>query len=453
MKRLIPFLVLISSTAFALNPYSNSELDTLEKEFVEQINQSNQLVRTPLATQYINQIGQRLSAHALHPAPTFFIVNSNEINAFAGPGGYIGINTALILATTSEDELAAVMAHELAHVKLHHLYDMIEHQKLMRFPTLASMLAAAALGVINPTLGSGAMLATLSGAAQNSINYTRSHEKEADRIGMQLLTQAGFRPQAMAHFFKKLQESTRYYDTANIPALLQTHPLDDERIAEAENRTPVLTMQAAPNPLEFELFKAIIRTTMASSPKVLFDYYAKQPRTPANNYGLLLTYLNSNHFNEANTHLTPLLEHDPNNLFFIITKSQIDLGLQHPEQAITLLQTFHQRLPDNYPLTFALGESLLQANQPHAAATLLTKAFRRYPRNLALCQILAEAEAAQKRQNYAYFIESTCEHLQGHELKALQRLKTAKTLTNRDSYLEARIEARMEEIRSLKPFQ
>src|SRR3990167_350721 len=101
--------------------------------------------------------------------PVFFLVKSNEINAFAGPGGHIGINTALILATENESELAAVMAHELAHVRLHHLYRLIQHEKQMRVPLLASLLAAAALSMINPTLGSGAMMASLTGFAQNNI--------------------------------------------------------------------------------------------------------------------------------------------------------------------------------------------------------------------------------------------------------------------------------------------
>lgn len=122
------------SFSAGLSPYSTSELEQLEKEFVQQINQSESVERSPLASQYINRIGKNL-AHAGHiKAPDFFIVKSNEINAFAGPGGHIGINSQLILTTSSESELAGVMAHEIAHVRLHHLYRMIEHQKQMRIP-------------------------------------------------------------------------------------------------------------------------------------------------------------------------------------------------------------------------------------------------------------------------------------------------------------------------------
>src|SRR3990167_500638 len=123
-------------SAYAYNPYSTDELEQLEKQFIQLINQSDQVERYPLATQYINHLGRELSRDAQMQTPVFFIVKSNEINAFAGPGGYIGINSALILATENESELAAVMAHEMSHVRLHHLYRMIQHQKQMRAPML-----------------------------------------------------------------------------------------------------------------------------------------------------------------------------------------------------------------------------------------------------------------------------------------------------------------------------
>lgn len=234
------------------------------------------MARNPLASQYINRIGKNL-AHAGHiKTPDFFIVKSNEINAFAGPGGHIGINSQLILTTSSESELAGVMAHEIAHVRLHHLYRMIEHQKQMRIPMLASMLASAALGVINPTIGMAGMMGALTGFSQDNINFTRSKEKEADSIGIDMLIKAGYNPHGMAAFFKKMQENSRYYYTANIPAILRTHPLDADRIAEAENRTSQYSPQKYSDSLEYPLFKELIRTTVIRDPKTLLDYYEHQ---------------------------------------------------------------------------------------------------------------------------------------------------------------------------------
>lgn len=226
-----------------------------------------------MASQYINSIGKKLAHYGRIKTPYFFIVKSKEINAFAGPGGYIGINTQLILTSSNESELAAVMAHEIAHVRLHHLYSIIEHQKQMRVPLLASILASAALGVLNPTVGMGAMMASVSGFSQDNINFTRSKEKEADRIGIDMLIKAGFNPQGMAAFFNKMQENSRYYYTANIPAILRTHPLDADRIAEAENRTSRLPKKHYTDSLDYALFKELIRVSVGSNNKQILDYY------------------------------------------------------------------------------------------------------------------------------------------------------------------------------------
>jgi predicted Zn-dependent protease len=449
MRTLIFILhLLVTYTAFAYDPYSNSELDTVEKQFVAEINRSPQIVRAALATEYVNQLGRRLTDSIHMPAATFFIVNSSEINAFAGPGGYIGIHTRLILETRNEDELAAVMAHELAHVKLHHLYDMIEHEKLMRYPTMVSMLAAIALGAINPALGTGAMAATLTGAAQQSINYTREHEKQADRIGMQMLIKAGFNPLAMSGFFKKMQQETRYAATDHIPAILRTHPLDQERIAEAEDRLPKNTPKTFSDSLDYDLFKSLIRNTAVNQPKILLDYYPMQPnpQAPMNQYGLALALIETNRFQQALTHLYPLLKQTPQQPFYINAIAQAQMGANESQQAIDSLNSFHTLNPKHYATSIALAQAYIDANQFQKAVSLLTKMFRHMPRDLTVCTKLAEAEAKNHRQAYAYFTQAQCEHLRGEDRLAIRRLKMAKALVKGDGYLKARIEAKLEEI-------
>ena len=246
---------IFNNAAYAFSAYSNKELDELEQQFIQQINQSNLVIRDPLAIQYINHLAQRLAQHGDLAKPYFFLVNSNEINAFAGPGGYIGVNSQLVLASDNESELAAVMAHEMSHVRQHHLYRMIEHQQQMRIPMLASMLASIALGVINPALASGALMGSLTGFAQDNINFVRSNEKEADRIGIDMLIKSGLDPRGMAGFFKKMQENSRYYYTDNVPAILRTHPLDDERIAEAENRSQHIKHKNYTDNVDYHYFK------------------------------------------------------------------------------------------------------------------------------------------------------------------------------------------------------
>ncbi|MDP1604684.1 MAG: M48 family metalloprotease [Legionella sp.] len=448
-------LIILQITPFnvySLTPYSTDELEELEKEFVQLINQSDSIVRNPLANQYLNHLGKQLARFAKVPAPYFFIVKSGEINAFAGPGGYIGINSGLILASENESELAAVMAHELAHVRLHHLYSMIEHQKQMRIPMLASLLVSAALGVVNPTLGSGALMASLTGFAQDNINFTRAKEKEADRIGIDMLIRSGLDPRAMASFFKKMQQHSRYYYTANIPAILRTHPLDDDRIAEAENRSLHIAGKQYPDNLNYRLFKELIRTDVTTDNKQLLDYYQHQCQKHNQEYiacqfGYVQALININQFKLASERLAPLLKEDNNNLFFQITMANAEIGDKQFDTANKRLQDLQSNYPDNYAALMAYAHGLLANGSAEKAVSVLLKGSRQFKNDLPLCEQLARAEASAHRQAYAYFTEAQCQLLQGRARDAIRKLKVVLTLAKKDQYLLARAEAMIDEIK------
>lgn len=440
----------LGNPAQAFSPYSTRELEELEQEFRQLINQSDQVVRTPLANQYLNHLGKRLAQFAHMPMPYFFIVKSNEINAFAGPGGYIGINTQLVLATKNESELAAVMAHEIAHVRLHHLYRMIQHQKQMRVPMLASMLAAVALGAINPTLASGAMIASLTGFAQDNINFTRANEKEADRIGITMLIKGGFDPRGMAGFFKKMQESTRYYYTDNIPAILRTHPLDEDRIAEAENRSGNINRKNYPDTLDYYLFKELIRNSVAKDNKQMLDYYGQEclrhNRAAACQYGKTLALIKANQFRAAEQNLAPLTGENKDNLFYQVAMAEAETGNRQFDVALKRLHELQANYPENYAALMAYAQGLLEAGQAEKATALLLKGFRQFKRDLPLCEALAQAEAASGLKGYAYFVQAQCNLLQGRSRDALRQLNVAKKLAGNDRYLAARILALKDDI-------
>lgn len=450
---LLLFNAFIVSPTYAFNPYSTEELEQLEKQFIQLINQSDQVERNPLAAQYINHLGRELSHGAPMQTPLFFIVKSNEINAFAGPGGYIGINSALILATENESELAAVMAHEMSHVRLHHLYRMIQHQKQMRAPMLASLLASVALGVINPTLASGAMAASLTGFAQDSINFTRSNEKEADRIGIDMLIKAGFNPRSMASFFKKMQENSRYYYTSNIPAILRSHPLDEDRIAEAENRSANIKKTTYSDTLDYHLFKEIIRNAVSNDAKKLLDFYQTQCQKHNNHaactYGKTLTLLNLNHFQQAELNLSPLLQNNPNNLFYQFAMADAEIGEKQFTQAIKRLHDLQHNYPDNYAALMNYAQSLLAAGQSEHAASLLIKGFRQFKHDLPLCEALAQTQAEAHQKGYAYLTQSQCYLLQGRRFDALRQLEQAKLFAKNDHYLLERANAMVETIKMM----
>ena len=446
----ISFLLLFSNLAQPFSAYTNEELDQLEQEFVQEINHSDAVLRDPIAHDYINHVGKRLAEFSQLNPPDFFIVKSNEINAFAGPGGHIGVNTQLILESGTESELAGVMAHEMAHVRQHHLYRMMEHQKQMRVPMLASLLAGLALGVINPALSTGALYGALSGFAQDNINFVRANEHEADRIGINMLTKANFDPHGMPDFFKKMQQATRYHYTENIPAILRTHPLDEERIAEAENRCPPVDKKIIRDQTNFHLFKELIRTTVNTNPKQLLEYYryqcAQKTADIACRYGYALQYMQLNQYRKALTLLKPMWTQSPNNFYYAIAMAQSYEGSSDPQAAVTILQDLYANFPDSYAITLEYGNALLEAKQASKAAAILLTGTRTFKRDIQMCNQLARAQAANHTLGYAYFTLAECHILQGEQRDAVRKLKLAQTYAQKDRLLRARIAAKIAEL-------
>lgn len=450
LTRWLVWLLLLPTVTHGFSAYSNAELDQLERDFIQEINHSDAVLRDPLANDYINHVAKRLAEHSDLNSPHFFIVKSREINAFAGPGGHIGVNTQLILESETESELAGVMAHEIAHVRQHHLYRMIEHQKQMRVPMLASLLASIALGVINPVLSTGLLYGSLSGFAQDSINYVRSGEKEADSIGIDMLTKSGFDPHGMVGFFKKMQQNSRYHYSENIPAILRTHPLDEERIAEAESRCPVTRQSVTSDQHNYLLFKELIRNEISIDPKQSLDYYrhkcSQKTSETACQYGYALRLMQANQYGQAMTHIKPLWTKEPNNLYYAVAMAQCHEGLAEHTNAVQILSELHANFPDSYAVTVEYGKALIAANQAQKAASILLTANRKFKADLQICNQLARAQAANHTLGYAYFTLAECHILQGERHDALRKLKIAKTFAKKDHLLDARIAARIDDI-------
>jgi predicted Zn-dependent protease len=451
---IIVAFLLISSLSSAFEPYSNDELDELQKQFIEQINQSDKVLRNPVISEFINHLGNKLSNAARMKPANFFVVNSSDINAFAGPGGYIGINTQLILATRNESELAAVMSHELSHVKLHHLYRMIEHQKRMRIPMMAAMLAAIALGSFDPTLASSAALGTLSGFTQDAINFTRSNEKEADSIGINVLMQANFNPKAMVTFFQKMQENSRYYYSANTPAILRTHPLDDDRIAEALNRIP-RKLPDIHEENDYFAFKELIRNEVTIDKKSLLDFYQARCKMQDSSihdycqYGQALAFINIGKLEQAKNNIDQLLKVNPNNLFFNIAKIELSIKLHDYATVKQDLNKLIHARPDSYAVLYSASQFYINMKQYEQAELILLKSRRHFPQDLLLCKSLAQAQARSNKIATAYFTEANCSLLQGYKHDAMSKLRHAKAHIKHSSekYLTSRIDALIDQIK------
>ena len=199
-------------------------------QFLQLIWQSGRVIDEVETATYLSALGHELVAYSESPDKhfRFFLLEDSSINAFAGPYGYIGVHTGLLLSSDSEAELAAVLSHEIAHVTQNHLHRFSEKTGQQTYWLLAGILTAALVN--NSTAAEAIAASTLAGTAQQNINFTRAHEWEADRIGMKILQKSGFDPQGLANFFRKLK------DMPNAQEFIRSHPLSINRIAESLHR-------------------------------------------------------------------------------------------------------------------------------------------------------------------------------------------------------------------------
>ncbi len=201
--------------------------------YVRELRASAPLINDPILDQYINTLGQRLVSHAWSVKTPFhfYLIQNDELNAFAFFGGNVVLHSALFRYTDNESELASVMAHEISHVTQRHLARAMEEQKRSAPLTWVGALGSILLAMANPQAGMAALTGTLAGTQQGVISFTRQNEQEADRIGIQVLQRAGFDPEAMPDFMQKLADLSRY--DSKPPEMLLTHPLPDSRLADA----------------------------------------------------------------------------------------------------------------------------------------------------------------------------------------------------------------------------
>lgn len=330
--------------------------------------------------QYIQTIGEKLTAHSDAPGHPFhfFVVMENDINAFAGPGGYIGVNSGLILTTEAESELASVLAHEIAHVTQRHLYRAAEAAGRLSIPSMAATLAAILLGTQSPALGQAAIMAIQAGGVQFQIDFTRENEAEADRVGMQTLVGSEFDPRSMPTFFERLQQSTRYYGQA-VPEFLRTHPVTTSRISDTRGRAETYPYKQYPDSLSYQLTRAKIRVLTAADPaeaKKYFQARLEQGTTEQRavaRYGLGLIALSGQKFKEAEGVFQELAKTYPNQPHYASALARTALEAHDYQTALSRFQKLTEQYPENEAIKFEYIRSLLKTgNAARAKENLLS---------------------------------------------------------------------------------
>lgn len=422
---------------------------------------SGAVLEDPEVGEYLQSLGLRLSslAHDGNRSFNFFLVRDNSINAFALPGGFIGIHAGLLLETNRESELAAVLAHEVAHVTQRHIARGLENQARANLVSTAATLAAILIGAMaggSSDATIGAVTAAQNMAIQSQINYTREHEYEADRVGIGLLVAAGFDATAMASFFDTMGRRTQLAPD-RVPELLRTHPVTSARIAEARGRANQLgATVVAPDSLSYAITKERIRvlgTPAGSDPR---DYYASLTENAAEPslaqvYGRALAQMLSGNAAAAIPTFRQLRDSHPEVVQFHTALGQAQLAAGDTRAALATLERARELAPRNVPITVRYGEALLQAGRPKRAHEVLLDLFNNVPpsqEQVRLTAIAANA-AGDVADAYSYMAEY---HIMGGDLPlAINQLELALSVPSLTPVQQSKFTARLREFREALP--
>jgi predicted Zn-dependent protease len=433
----------------------------LGEAFMREVRRSLTIIDDPQVQEYVSGIGYQLVANADTNTGdfTFFVVQHDAINAFAAPGGYIGIHTGLILTTRSESELASVVAHEIAHVTQRHLPRAFEQASQMNIPTAAALLAAIVLGRDNHNIGEAALAATFAANQQNRINFTRSNEQEADRIGIDLVARAQFDPNSMPTFFDRVQQTYRFYE-GNLPEYLSTHPVTISRIADSRARAETYPPSPPARESSYPLIRAKLRVMAAKNTAdatALFradlDAQTQEARDEAR-YGYALALSAEGQHTAAREALAPLLKRDPERLLFLLARATIESSANEHQVAAKILKDTLALYPDNFSATMAYANTLLNIGQAGEAQTLLRILTQKRSRDPAVFKLYARAAGESGLEIPAHQALAEYYFLLGDTALAVQQLKVAQEKLGKDAdkknfYLASRVDARLKEIKAV----
>lgn len=436
---------------------SSSEERRLGREFMKSVRKALPVIDDPLLTDYIESLGNRLVAASGTGAGAggfdFFFVDNPTINAFAGPDGHVGVFSGLVLASESESELAAVLAHEIAHVTQRHIMRSLEDRKRLTIPATAALVAAAILGAqVDANIGMAAVAGVQAAAAQHQINFTRGNEQEADRIGITMLAGAGFDPYAMPGFFERLAKASRIYETG-APEFLRTHPVTSNRTADALGRAGQFGHRQRPDDLRFHLMRARLRERSFGSAQKAISHFKTQLDSKryrnevATRYGYALALVRAKQIRSAQAIAGELLAAHPNQAEFIILDAQLDRLSGVKDRAIKTLQTAVGLRPSNVPLRIAYADTLLAAGQPARALKTLEDLARRRPGNASIYQRMSDAalQSGERAATHRYRAEKL--YVEGDLEPAIRQLEIALRQPGLSYHDASRIQVRLDAIK------
>ena len=409
----------------------------------------------PELSDYLNELGARLVAAVPGARQDFefFAIRDASVNAFALPGGFVGVHTGLITTAESESEVASVLGHEIAHVTQRHIARMLGTQQQMQIPGLIALAAALLLGRSRPDIAQGAMMAAQGVMAQTQLSYSRDFEREADRIGFQTLTSAGFDARAMAAFFEKMQRTTRVMDDGSVPGYLRSHPISTERIADAQARAANLPYRQHPDSLDFHLVRAKLRAEVGDPREAVSEFTAavgdqRYANETAARYGLAVALLRAKRLAESQAELTKLGDRVKESPLFVTLAARIRQAQGKGAEALAILKGGVSRWPERRSVVYAYAEALAGQGRSEEVLAVIAPQLRDYPRDERLHELEARVFSTLGKRLRQHQAQAEVYALRGSIPAAIEQLQLARAAGDGNFYELSVVEARLKELRA-----
>lgn len=440
----------------------------LGEEIMRDVRRNRDYLDDATVLEYLNNFGAKLVGTRSELRGegafdySFFAVRDPSLNAFALPGGFIGVYSGLILAAQNESELASVLAHEIGHVSQRHIARMLGNQKQDALLPLAGMILAALAARSSPDLAAASAMGGQGVALQRQLNFSRDAEREADRIGLQILREGGFETSGMVAFFGRMQSATRSYNDA-MPAYLRSHPLTTERIADIEARIRDHRYKQHADSIDFHVIRARIRVLQSDTPQGLreaamfFDSQLQQKSrndTVAAKYGLAFVSLKQGEFEKAKTFLNEAHESlsgataNAKNAPLASLGIDIHLAANQAADALKAAESARTGFPLSRGITRQYAEAMLAAGKHDEATRFLRDQTQLYRSEPQLYDLLAKSYAAQGKQSLQHFALAESYALSGSLPAALDQLLIARRAPDASFYDQAMIDAREKEFQA-----
>lgn len=422
------------------------------ESIMREIRRDPEYVEDPEIKSYIQALGNRLASAAPVSGRhfEFFVLRNHEVNAFALPGGYIGVHTGLILTTQSESELASVLAHELGHQVQHHMARMVDKQNQLQILSMAGLALAILAASANPELGQAAAITSQAAPLQASLSYSRDFEREADRVGFQILSDAGFDVHAMPAFFERLQRAVRLNED-NAPAYLHTHPLTTERIADMQNRVLNTRYQQVRDSVDYGLVRAKIRAeTGTTDQSVAFFRDALHDRRFSNegtvHYGYAEALVRAKEFDLAAAEVKAARRAGLQDPMLETLAARVKSEAGDRDGAIAILAAARSQYPANLGVAYAYAEALLSADRAREALDILTPLTKRVSDDPKVYELQARAYADLGKRAEQHRALAEMYLLKAGLPAAIEQLRLAQQAGDADFYVLSAVDARLREL-------